>query len=102
MSGALIPWIEPQTDPDGYFGGVEDAGNWRRLAPRYTALESSLAAQGGIRLGVNPGEPLDFFAGRFGFDVYDEELLDESDDGTEPAASVEAPRALARVSSGRA
>ena len=60
--------------------------NWRRIAPRYTQLEVSAGVYaGGLRLGANPGELLDFLLGWFLVDIYDDEVstdeeLDERDD----------------------
>lgn len=76
-----IPILEPQTDPAAIFGGFEDAGDRRRLAPRYTQIEIVAGAFVGLRLGFNPGELVDFIAGLFGFDLYgdDDAKVDPKD-----------------------
>ncbi len=92
----LLPYWHPHTDPRGYFGGFEEAGDWRRVAPRYTQLEVSAGVlAGGLRLGVNPGELVDFLAGWFLLDIYDDDVaadakldeIDESDSDQEPLGS---------------
>lgn len=86
MGKWLLPYLEPQTDPDATFGGFEEADDWRRLAPRYTQIELALGVWVGVRVGFNPGELVDFVIGWFGLDLYDDDFDPEfaEEPGSEP------------------
>jgi hypothetical protein len=46
----------------------------RSAIPYFTQVEGFIAILGGIRLGVNPGELLDFIAGIIGLDLFADDL----------------------------
>ena len=58
-----VPSLRPQANPSGFSGGFKEAGDWRRVAPRYTQVEIAIGFWGGIRLGMNIGEFMDFIIG---------------------------------------
>ena len=92
----FLPYIRPQTDPTGFFGGFEGADDWRRVAPRYTQVEVAIGMWFGLRLGMNPGELIDFLAGWAGLDLYGDDV------GVERGTSnVESAESGARPGPGR-
>lgn len=50
---------------------------WRREWPQYTELEGVIGLGPTLRLGINPGELLDFLIGWIGFDIYNDDVATE-------------------------
>ncbi len=69
-----VPYLRPQTNPSGFSGGFKDAGDWRRVAPRYTQVEFAFGFWGGIRLGMNFGEFIDFLVGWTTLDIFGDDV----------------------------
>ncbi len=69
-----VPYLRPQTNPSGFSGGFKEAGDWRRVAPRYTQVEIAIGFWGGIRLGMNFGELIDFLVGWTTLDVFGDDV----------------------------
>lgn len=70
----FIPYLRPQTNPSGFSGGFREAGDWRRVAPRYTQVEVAIGFWGGIRLGMNFGELIDFLVGWTTLDIFGDDV----------------------------
>lgn len=83
-----VPYLRAQTRPGAFSGGFREAGDWRRLAPRYTQIEFAIGLWGGIRFGMNFGELIDFLVGWTTVDIFDD---DEPAPPVEWEAPIEAP-----------
>lgn len=70
----LVPYLRPQSNPSAFSGGFKEAGDWRRVAPRYTQVEVAIGFWGGIRLGVNFGELVDFLVGWTTLDIFGDDV----------------------------
>lgn len=53
--------------------------SYRQQATYYTQIEAAVGLWGGIRLGFNPGELLDFLLGWATIDLYQDDLANEKD-----------------------
>ena len=84
-TGGLGP--VPLWDPPGPAGGNP---------ARWTQIEVAAGLLGGVRLGFNPGELLDFVLGFFGVDLYDDDVAGLPPDERTPA-QVRFDEALARM-----
>lgn len=61
------------------------------MKPYYTQFEVDAGFLVGLRVGVNPGEILDFFLGFFGVDMYGDDICTDEDDHPPPKDKVLPP-----------
>lgn len=61
------------------------------MKPYYTQFEVDAGFVVGLKVGVNPGELLDFFLGFFGVDMYGDDICTDEDDHPPPKDKVLPP-----------
>ena len=69
-----FPVLFPFPLPNGGF--LAEDFTWKRFGPRYTQIEAAAGLWfGGLRIGINPGEFLDFMLGFTTLDIYNDDIV---------------------------